>query len=833
MLKINVLTAFFRPIMHIFATMREFILIMLCMASFMNIDAQTATVQLLNEVGETLAFAEVYDQTDQMVDYTDKDGRVVIELNCSKPKFVFQYIGYQDLDILLPCEKNYDLQLSMTPDIISLKVINIIGACAAEQAAKPYQVETIDRKQIAQFQSQTTVEALEQNGGAYIQRSQMGGGSPILRGFEANKVLLVVDGVRMNNAIYRSGHLQNAISVDQAILQNISTLYGPGSIIYGSDALGGVVHFQTLRPKFSTSDKTAISGGYYARYASANEENSVHAHLNLGSKKLASLTSLTYASFNDLKAGTNYPEKYPDFGKRPFYVDPANDEIIQNKNPEEQIYTGYDQTDLLQKFTYKIDDLKFLELNIQYSTTTDIPRYDELTVVDENGVPASSEWYYGPQTRLLTAVRFDSEGSSPFFDRYQVQAAYQRINEDRHNRDYLDSDLISNYETVDVYSANLDVLKKLDREGNQDISYGLEYRFNQVTSEADRFNRETGLRTTDVFTRYPSGGSDMSDLGAYALYQLKKKKYTMQLGARFNWNELNVQYSRDDFFSWPEYFYSGISQTNTAITWLAGFNYHIAENTHIRLFSGSAYRAPNVDDFGKIRVRTSSSVTIPNENLGPEKTWNIETGLHHSVIHSTNNFPRADVGITAYYTKINDAIIREAFAFPNGDSIYVLNGNELEVQGNVNAEEGYIVGLSFTGALKASQQIELNYSVNWQRGRSTLDNETLPLAHIPPLYGQVTLQYRKNKWGTAIKTLFNAKKSIDDFAPGTSDNEDFATPEGSLAWTTWNVFADYRFNKYLQIKCGVENIFDLHYRTFSSGLSSPGRNLKIGLYGGF
>ena len=89
-----------------------------------------------------------------------------------------------------------------------------------------------------------------------IQKSQLGGGSPIIRGFEANRVLLVVDGVRMNNAIYRSGHLQNALTVDANALEIVEVVFGPSSTIYGSDALGGVVHFYTKKPEFSKNDKT-------------------------------------------------------------------------------------------------------------------------------------------------------------------------------------------------------------------------------------------------------------------------------------------------------------------------------------------------------------------------------------------------------------------------------------------------------------------------------------------------------------------------------------------------------------------------------------------------
>ena len=109
----------------------------------------------------------------------------------------------------------------------------------------------IKQKDIKFLSQPTSAELLQSSGQVLVQKSQLGGGSPILRGFEANKVLLVVDGIRMNNAIYRGGHLQNIISIDNSMLEKVEVIYGPGSVVYGSDALGGVIHFHTLTPPVS------------------------------------------------------------------------------------------------------------------------------------------------------------------------------------------------------------------------------------------------------------------------------------------------------------------------------------------------------------------------------------------------------------------------------------------------------------------------------------------------------------------------------------------------------------------------------------------------------
>jgi hemoglobin/transferrin/lactoferrin receptor protein len=98
-------------------------------------------------------------------------------------------------------------------------------------------VAVINAKEIIKLSPQTSADLLAAIPGIKVQKSQMGGGSPVIRGMESNRVMLVIDGVRMNNAIYRKGHLQNAITVSPNQLDKTEVVFGPSSVIYGSDAL--------------------------------------------------------------------------------------------------------------------------------------------------------------------------------------------------------------------------------------------------------------------------------------------------------------------------------------------------------------------------------------------------------------------------------------------------------------------------------------------------------------------------------------------------------------------------------------------------------------------
>lgn len=214
----------------------------------------------------------------------------------------------------------------------------------------PQKIVSISPSDIQLASPQTSADLLESTGQVYVQKSQMGGGSPMIRGFATNRLLLTVDGVRMNSAIFRSGNLQNVISVDPLFVENTEVILGPGSVVYGSDAIGGVINFYTLKPKFSFNEGTSFSGNIYTRFATANNENTVHADLNIGRENWAFTTGITYSDFGDLKMGEHGPDDY----LRPDYAERQNgfDVMVPNPDPLVQKPTGYDQLNLLQKIKY-------------------------------------------------------------------------------------------------------------------------------------------------------------------------------------------------------------------------------------------------------------------------------------------------------------------------------------------------------------------------------------------------------------------------------------------------------------------------------------------------
>ena len=320
---------------------------------------------------------------------TDQSGNVDITIFKDSPSIKFNMIGYLSVAISYA-------EIAAAGWVVSLPeksfYINEVVVSASKFEEKrddvAQQIQVIGQTDLRFMNQQTTADVLNQSGNVMVQKSQQGGGSPIIRGFEANKVLMVVDGVRMNNAIYRGGHLQDVITLDNTIIEKMEVVFGPGSVVYGSDALGGVMHFYTRNPQFSYDSTTLVKGNAFTRLATSNQEITGHADVNFGGKKCASLSSFTYSAFDDLRQGNVRSPYQLDAWGRAEYVQriDGKDSIVNNSNPNVQVGSGYKQYDFLQKFSFMQSKEIIHTLNLQYSTSSDVPRYDRLTQYRNGGL---------------------------------------------------------------------------------------------------------------------------------------------------------------------------------------------------------------------------------------------------------------------------------------------------------------------------------------------------------------------------------------------------------------------------------------------------------------
>ena len=703
-------------------------------------------------------------------------------------------------------------QVDSTNSSIDLNAV-VIGATKMESKKRDIsqQMTTIGAKEIRFQNFQNTADVLGNSGTIAIQKSQQGGGSTIIRGFEANKVLYVVDGVRMNNLIFRGGHLQNILSIDENILSRAEVVFGPSSTIYGSDALGGTIYLETLKPKLRNGDGKVYSGNAMLRKGTANQETKIHAHLNIAGKKWASLSSATISDFQDLRMGSRKNGKNAFFGARRYYVEHFNgkDSLVKNEDSLQQKFSAYRQFDILQKVLFQQNEHLSHDLNFQFSTTNDVPRYDRLTDPKGNGL-SNAEWYYGPARRVLAGYNLNDKhfvGGQTL----HLGVHYQNAAESRHQRKF--ADLFRQHRIENVQSLNINTdLKKIF--SKLQVQYGLQIQYDHLKSIANKEDIRTGARAP-LDTRYPNGKNTMwhSDLYSRLQYAFSDKTVG-NLGIRGGYSSLYSTHNDTAFFRLP---FSEIAQKNLTYSGSLGVVHNPSENLKISANISTGYRVPNMDDLSKIFDTAPGRLIVPNANLKPEKTITFDAGLTYWLkekLQWENNI---------YYTRMYDAITAAPVNYFGKDSL-PYQGTMSLVIANQNLKNAYNYGFSSNLKFDVVRGLTVFAGASYTRGRIIEENENSPLDHVPPTYGRAGIRYSSSRVTAEWYVLFNGKKDIKDYYLNGEDNELYAPKNGTPAWQTYNAKFSWQINNQLTLQGGVENLMDIQYRTFASGINAPGRN---------
>ncbi len=701
------------------------------------------------------------------------------------------------------------------------------------------EITTISSKDILKSTPQTAADMLASIPGIKVQKSQFGGGSPVLRGMEANRILLVVDGVRMNNAIYRKGHLQNSISISPNMLERTEVIFGPSSVMYGSDALGGVIHYYTKKPK--TTNTFNIIPNFLARYSTVNNEVTTHGAMELQSKNIASFTSISHSKFGDLKMGKNRTHGYKTWGLQPFISNNTNthynENPIANPDPEKQKNVGFNQLDLLQKIVIPLSKGTDLNFNFQYSKSSKIDRFDKLTQLSD-GTLKFAEWYYGPQKRFLASSQIEVKPERKWLDNGTVTIAYQNIKESRVQRNFDSLNRYSRFEDVDVFSINGDFEVPIATKNKRTLSYGTEFTFNKVNSSSKgetlqiEGNKIIGLEEDFIVqTRYPDGGSRYTSSALYIDYRQDiSDKQTLNTGIRVSNTTLQAKWDDETYIVLTD---NDIVINNTAATATIGYVFKPKQNLQLNAVISSGFRSPNIDDIGKIREK-NGFVTVPNVDLKPEQAYNAEFSFIKYFYGKKNN-----VSFTTYYTLLDKYITRDLFPL-NGNNTIEYDGETVTTIANVNKGTAYIYGgtLSFNG--KITKNFYGKASITYTKGRSYDTQE--PLSSIPPIFGVFEIGYSKNNWDTNLNLRFNGEKKYKDYnLPEGIDNVE-QTPLNSVtgeydlgnpAWKTLNFSTTYKLNKKIDLILNIDNIFDVHYKEFASSISAPGRNFSFSVMSRF
>ncbi len=737
-------------------------------------------------------------------------------------------LGYQSVVISYAELGAGGYQLQLQPAALQFDEL-VVSATRWGQPSRfvPSRIAVITPKAIALHNPQTAADLLGTSGEVFIQKSQQGGGSPMIRGFATNRLLYSVDGVRMNTAIFRAGNIQNVISLDPFVMEKVEVFFGPGAVIYGSDAIGGVMSFQTRNPQLSLSDKPLVSGQAVARYASANNEATGHADVSIGWRKWALLTSVSRADFGDLRMGRHGPDEY----LRTFYVQQVDgqDQVIDNSDPRLQRPSGYAQWNLMQKLRFRPNERWDLQYALHYSETTDYARYDRLIERLPTGLPRSAVWNYGPQRWLMNLLSVAHSGGGWLYDKLTLRLAQQYFEESRIDRNFSGSQrfrLRTNREQVQALSANAD-FEKLS--GRHRFHYGLEYVFNHVNSTGSAVDIRNGAPIA-VAARYPL--SDWSSYGAYLNYQWTAlpERLLLQAGLRLGAFDLQADFRRQlDFYPFD---FSSTENRHTATTGSLGLVFSPSADWKLHANLSSGFRAPNVDDMGKIFDFVGGEVIVPNTALRAEYAWNGEL----AVTRLLGDAVRVDAA--AFYTYLDNAMVRRPFQVDGQDSI-LYDGQLSRVYAIQNAAFGTVAGLQAGIEVQLPAGFGISTRYNYQRGREELDDGRLSRSrHAAPAFGVSRLSYRRSRLTAELYACYSAAVSHDNLNPEEQDKPAIYAKDAngnpySPAWYTLNIKAMYAISPRWTLSAGLENITDQRYRPYSSGLVAPGRNFLLSLRAGF
>ncbi len=812
----------------------RYLLIIILLLLTVSVKSQQVKV-LERESNLPIENVTIYNDSKNHIVYTDKNGLADLSKFTDADIISFNHLSFIEYEILKRDLKVLEFVVYLNKNAEQLDEIVLSASKGEEKRSRIAEYVAITSiEEIKKLAPQTSADLLANLPGIKVQKTQFGGGSPVLRGMEANRILLVVDGVRMNNAIYRSGHLQNSITISPNIIDRTEVIFGPSSVIYGSDALGGVIHYYTKTPKIN--DKKEVNTAIYTRYSSVNNEFTTEGNIELRNKKWASYTSVSYSKFGELKMGKKRNHNYEDWGKIFNYSNNSNHfynpESVVNPNVNTQKNTDYNQTDILQKVAIPLSNKSDLIFNFQYSSSSDIQRFDKLNENDGDELKYA-EWYYGPQKRLLLSSQLKVNPEKKWIKRGTLTATYQNIKESRVQRQFSSLDRYYRNENVDVLSLNGDFFVPITKDETRILSYGIEVTHNKVSSDA--FGKTLDVQNNTIvgfsndFTvqsRYPDGGSSYTSMASYANYRQDiSKKVTLNTGLRFTNTRLKAKWIDDTFISLQD---SNISLNNSATTATIGFAYKPSVEWQLNSVISSGFRSPNIDDVGKIREK-SGNVTVPNVNLRPEYAYNFET----SILKYFND-KKFQSGINIYYTLLNNYITRD-YMDNNNSSTLLYDGDEGHTVANVNKGNAYIFGstVSFKGNL--DQKWFARGSLTYTKGR-TYDTKQ-PLSSIPPLFGMLEMGYEKDRFHVNLNWKFNEKKRIEDYnliegidnVEQTPFNNNTNSYYGNPSWNTFNFSLDFKLNNSIKFYLNIDNIFDIHYKEFASAISSAGRNFSISL----
>ncbi|MBN2725173.1 MAG: TonB-dependent receptor [Deltaproteobacteria bacterium] len=653
-------------------------------------------------------------------------------------------------------------------------------------------ISLLKKSDISKLSPRSTPEALLDLPGIFLQKTNHGGGAPIIRGMIGPRILLMYDGVRLNNSVYRTGPLQYLNALDQTSLHKIEVLSGAGSVLYGSDAMGGVIHsipigFEKLKNKTGISFHSSLS----SRFQSADNGRIVNGSLVSGNSTNGFLGAFSLRYFDNLRAGGTIGE---------------------------QIYTSYHQGNSLVSGFTKLNYGIFRDISVRanylYSAMLDAGRTDKL--VTKNQV----SWYDNTMHLAWSTIHVPLPSIASDLELVlSWQKFFERKDDHSLNLDNIEILKISRNETrVSTLGMDLKYNLKL-MENSLRIRSGILFYMDMVN--ADKYSVD--YETTGVWESFPSGvypdNSTYSHGGSFLLteydvYKTSTHKIEVNAGARFSF----VRGHANAAATLPE-----INFSNEGLTFFSALSYIWNKKINISSVFSQGMRAPNLQEAVFIGD-AGKSFEIPGENLTPEYSDNFEIILK-------GRFNYFTFELTAWHSRIHDIIGRKASTYENMTEV-----DGKPVMSSYNGELGILYGAQGVMHINPRGILQFRTHMSWTWGEQTDDNSvTTPMTRIPPFFLHAGIIFKIPVFSGIsgfMEGYFRYAAKQSRLSP--EDENDVRIPEGGTpSWYTFNLRTYFTVNnpgsfmEKLNFGINFENILDEEYKYHGSGVYSPGRNFIL------
>ena len=649
-----------------------------------------------------------------------------------------------------------------------------ITATREEQASfeVPQAVTTIRQHEVARQTPGVLPDLLRGAPGVFVQETTPGQGTPIIRGLTGSSVLMLVDGMRLNTAFFRPAPNQYFALVDAYNVERLEVVRGAGSTLYGSDALGGVVHIITPVPEYHTQDWQFDSRAL-GRFASADLADITRLSLSGGKQGLGFSTGLTYQNRDDRQDGGDAHVQSPsDF---------------ESYAANGTLFTEYGAHDAL--------------LNVQYLRQPKTPRYDELVAGFGQTQPSAARFSFEPNDRVFLHARYRVRQPVPLIDRLEFHTAFQEINDDRRTQDF--GSPVEQRERNRSRMVGVTAQLTSHWRDRLFLTYGAEVYVDSITSRRRGRNRETGERLV-LQSRFTNGAT-LNSFAGYVQSTIRlHPKLTAVLGGRVSYFDIGLPRADREI---------GVSLGIDDLTGQAGLTYRLTPSVSLVANIGRGFRVPNVFDLSTLGPRPGNRFNIPNPHLKPEKVLSIDAGLKWS-------FSRFRGEVFGFYSDFEDKIE----AVPTGA---VTSENRLIVQSrNLNAVR--LVGIEASGYLSAQAGWDFFASLTYTWAEERFPNgETAPASRIPPANGRVGTLYALTH---NLELEAFLRFSADQNRLSARDERDSRiNPNGTPGWLTTNLRLTWEINDHVSALLAVENLFDKSYREHGSGINAPGLNAIVAL----